>query len=168
MIKKATVLGLVVLMLVGVAYAFAKDAGPEPGQTSRRCWEGGGPGKTSSLTPEQRTQLQELRRKFRDETSQLRESISSKRQELRSLWSDPNADPKVIVNKEKEMRELQDQMQDKMVQFRLDARKVLTPEQISQFGQRGMGPRFGHGPGMAPRHGTGPGPGMGPCDGPCN
>ncbi len=166
MIKKAAVLGLVVLMLLGVTYVFAKDAGPGSGQARGRCWEGSG--KMSSLTPEQRTQLQEMRQKFHDETSQLRESIFSKRQELRSLWSDPNADPKVIINKEKEVRELQDQMQDKMVQFRLEARKVLTPEQISQFGARGMGPGFGHGPGMGPRHGMGPGPGTGPGDRPSN
>ena len=168
MIKKTVVFGLVVLMLLGVAYAFAKGADPGSGHTWGRCSEGGDSGKTSSLTPEQRTQLQEMRRKFHDETSQLRESIFSKRQELRSLWSDPNADPKVIINKEKEVRELQDQMQDKMVQFKLEARKVLTPEQLSQFGERGMGPGFGHGPGMGPRHGKGPGPGMGPGDGPGN
>jgi Spy/CpxP family protein refolding chaperone len=167
MIRKAAVFGLVVLMLVGVTYAFAKGAGPGSGQSWGRCWEGAGSGKTS-LTPEQRSQLQEMRRKFHDETSQLRESIFSKRQELRSLWSDPNADPKVIINKEKEMRELRDQMQDKMVQFKLEARKVLTPEQLSEFGERGMGPGFGHGPGPGPRHGMGPGPGVGPSDRPRN
>ncbi len=168
MTKKAVVFGLVVLMVLGVTYALAKDAGPGSGRAWGRCGEGGGSGKMSSLTPEQRTQLQAMHQKFHDETSQLRESIFSKRQELRSLWSDPNADPKVIIDTEKEVRELQDQMQEKMVQFKLEARKVLTPEQLSQFGERGMGPGLGHGPGMGPRHGMGPGPGTGPGDRPSN
>jgi Spy/CpxP family protein refolding chaperone len=112
------------------------------------------------LTDEQRAQLQDLRKKFHDETTQLRESVFAKRQELRSLWSDPKAETSAIMNKEKELRYLQDQMQDEALQLKLEARKILTPEQLSEFGGRGMGPGFGRGHGK----GYGGGPGSGPCN----
>jgi hypothetical protein len=51
--------------------------------------------------------------------------------------------------KEREMRDLQNQMDEKTLQHKLETRKLLTPEQISQFGQSmGRGPFFGRGPMM--------------------
>jgi Spy/CpxP family protein refolding chaperone len=84
----------------------------------------------------------------------------TKRLELRSLWTDPKADPKAILDKENELGNLQNQMRDKVVQFKLEARKILTPEQLAEFGSH-WGMRHGRG------HGIGPGlehewdPGMG-------
>jgi len=161
--KTVVVLGLVAVMVLGVAYAFAQGPGAGPG--NRPGW---GHEKWSSLTPEQQTKIQELRQKFTDETAQLRGTMLTKRIELQSLWRNPKADPKAILEREKEMRGLQDQMKDKAVQFKLEARKILTPEQISQFGAgRGMGHGFGGGHMMGGRHGMaqggmGPGYGMGP------
>ena len=55
-------LGLVAVMLLGVTYAYAQGPGMGPGH--RGMHESWGPGKDSSLTPEQKTKFQELRRKF--------------------------------------------------------------------------------------------------------
>jgi Spy/CpxP family protein refolding chaperone len=121
------------------------------------------------LTPEQQTKFQELRQKFNDETAQLRGTMLTKRLELQSLWRNPKADSKAILEKEKEFRTLQNQMKDKAVQLKLEARTILTPEQMSQFGPgRGMGRGFGGGHmwgggyGMGPGCETGPGCGGGP------
>ena len=88
----------------------------------------------------------------------------TKRLELRSLWTDPKADSKAILDKERELRDLQNQMRDKAVQMRLEARKFLTPEQIANWRPGwGMGPGFGRGHRMAAgmgRGGMGPGYGM--------
>jgi Spy/CpxP family protein refolding chaperone len=156
--KTIVVLGLVALMVLGVAYAYAQGPGFGPGH--RQGW---GQEKWSSLTPEQQTKFQELRQKFNDETAQLRGTMLTKRLELQSLWTNPKADPKAILEKEKEFRSLQDQMRDKAVQLKLEARNVLTPEQLAQFGSAwGMGPglgrghRMGHGYKMD-RGGMGPG-----------
>jgi len=168
--KTFVVLGLVAVMVLGVAYAFAQGpgAGPRPGRGP-----GWGQEKWSSLTPEQQTKLQELRQKFNDETAQLRGTMLTKRLELQSLWRNPKADSKAILEKEKEFRSLQNQMKDKAVQLKLEARTILTPEQLSQFGPGlGMGRGFGGGHMMGGRHGMGrggmgPGRGMGPghgCD----
>ena len=132
-----------------------------PGWKGERGRESENPGRFSNLTPEQKAKFQELRRKFNEETAQLRGSLVTKRVELQSLWTNPNADPKAIVDKEKELRDLQNQMKDKALQMKLEARKFLTPEQIQESGQ-GMGRGFGRG------HMMGHGRGMGPEHGMCN
>ncbi|MEN6615590.1 MAG: hypothetical protein ABFD12_03470, partial [Syntrophorhabdus sp.] len=50
---------------------------------------------------------------------------------------------------------LRQKMHDRMVRFKLDQRKILTPEQLKQFGYRGQGRGFGG------QHGRMGGPGMG-------
>ncbi len=157
--KGMIVLGLLAVMFLSIpwVYAFGPGFGPRHGEAFS------GP-QVSKLTPEQKTKFQDLRRKFNTETAQLRGAILSKRLELRSLWTDPKADPKAITDKEKELRDLQNQMRDKMVQLRLEARSILIPEQLSEFGPgpgRGMrGPGMGQGFRHGMGHGMGPGMGM--------
>ena len=156
--KKLIVLGLVATMVLSVTYVYARGPGYNPGP-QERVW------KEDLLTAEQKTKFQELRQMFNDETAPLRGALLTKRLELKSLWANPKADAKAILEKEKELRDLQNQMKDKMVQFKLEARNFLTPEQISEFGtRRGTGPGFGRGHrmGHGPRGGYGMGPGYGP------
>jgi Spy/CpxP family protein refolding chaperone len=152
--KLVVVLVLVAVVALGITYVYAQ--GPGYGRTGK------GHGRWSSLTPEQNTKFQELRQKFNDETAQLRGTLLTKRLELQSLWTDPKADSKAIQEKEKELRSLQDQMRDKALQFKLEGRKGLTPEQLAQFGP-GSGKRHGLGGGgmMGPGYGRGLGYGMG-------
>jgi Spy/CpxP family protein refolding chaperone len=141
-------------MVLGVTYVYAQGPGMGPGH--RGMHESWSHGKDSPLTSEQKTKFQELRRKFREENAKLIGAIVTKRVELQSLWTDPKADSKAILDKEKELRDLQNQMRDKAVQMRLEARKFLTPEQISNFG-----PGCGMGPGFGRDHMKGQGMGMG-------
>ncbi len=132
------VAGCIALFLIGTTCAFAQGPGYGPGP-ARAGYEGG-----IRLTPEQRTKFQELRRIFNEETAQVRGAMFTKRLELRSLWANPKSDPKAILEKERELRSLQDQMRDKAVQMRLEARGILTPEQFTHLGQvREARPRFG-------------------------
>ena len=177
------VFGLVAVMVLGVAYAFAQGPGFGQGRGGRPCWESGGPGpgpapgggpggeRWASLTSEQRSKFQELRRKFIKDTAELRGSVVAKRTELQVLWSDPKAEPQAILQKERELRAVQDQMRDKAVEMRLEGRKILTPEQLAEMGPgsgmgRGMGPGMGLGFGGR-CGGKGPGPGWGCGQGPC-
>jgi Spy/CpxP family protein refolding chaperone len=149
--KAMIVLGLVVVMLFGVSYVYAQDPGAGPrhswmhGQESRDQW------KMLNLTPEQKARFKELRRKFIEENAQLIGGLVTKRLELRLLWTDPKADPQTILAKEKEWRDLQNRMRDKVVQYRLEARNSLTPEQIEKFGLMG-GMGLGFGRGFHPHH----------------
>ena len=130
-------LGLVAVTLFGVAYVYAQNPGfgqGPPGTPPK------GYGNPPPLPPEQMIKLQELGRKFREDNAKLTGEIVAKRIELQSLWTDPKADPKAILDKEKEMTALQNQMRDKVVQMKLEARKFLTPEQIANWKPgRGMG-----------------------------
>ncbi len=166
---KIVLLGTIAVMLLSVTYVFAQGMGPGPGMGPGHggMHESWGPAKEYSLTPDQKAKFQELRRRFRDENAKLIGAMVTKRLELQSLWTDPKADPNAILNKEKELRDLQNQLKDKAVQMRLEARKFLTPEQIENWKPgrgRGMGPGrgCGHmaGGGFGMGHG-GLGPGMG-------
>jgi Spy/CpxP family protein refolding chaperone len=145
--KKAVIaLGLVVVMFLSFAYVYAQDPklGPEPkaghGQLYEHHW------KRLNLDQKQKASLHELQRKFKGETAQLKGELVTKRIELRLLWTDPKADSEAILAKEKELRDLQNQMRDKIVQYKLEARKILKPEQIEKLGSMGgMGFGFGRG-----------------------
>ena len=141
--KTVVALGLVAILLLGMTYVYAQnpDFGRrEKGISGQDC----GFGKELSLTPEQKTKFQELRRAFRKENAKLIGEIVTKRLELQSLWNDPKADSKAIMSKERELKNLQNQMSEKMVQNRLEARSLLTPEQITEMGPMdGMGDHMG-------------------------
>jgi len=146
--KTMIALGLAVVMFLGVAYVFAQNPGPGPGrgqgwmhgQERRGHWD------KLNLTPEQKAKFQELRRRFIAENAQLIGAIVAKRLELRSLWTDPKADSQTILAKERESRDLNNRMKDKIIQYKLEARSSLTPEQIEKFGALGRrGHGFGHG-----------------------
>jgi Spy/CpxP family protein refolding chaperone len=166
--KKAIIaLGLVMVMLLGVAYVYAQDPGAGPRHGWMHDREHRDQWKKLNLTLEQKAKFQELRRKFIEENAQLIGGLMAKRLELRSLWTDPKTDSKTILAKEKELRDLQNRMKDKIVQYRLEARNFLTPEQIEKFGWMGgmdhgfgRGCRMGYGQGMGPRGMTGHGWGM--------
>jgi len=153
--KKVFVVFAMALVLAGATYVYAVGPGPGPGPREG-CM---GFGKGASLTEEQKAQFQELRQKFHDETAKLREQIWAKRQELRTLWSDSKSGADAILEKEKELRELENQMRDRAVQMKLEARNILTPEQLAEFGKFGD-PGSGRGPGK----GHGKGRGCGGCN----
>ncbi len=166
--KLMIVLSLVSMMVLGAVYSYAYGPGHGSRGKGGPCWESSETGKASALTPEQRTKFQELRQKFVDETAKIRGSLLTKKLELQSLWTNPKAEAKAIVDKEKELRDLQNQMRDKGLQFKLEARQFLTPEQISGLGPGcGMGSGFGPGAGRGQMRGRGMGRGMGPGQGPC-
>ena len=160
--KTMIALGLAVVMFLGVSYVYAQDpgVGPGPGHRWMHGQERGGHWDKLNLTPEQRTKFQELRRKFIAENAPLIGAVVAKRLELRSLWTDPKADSQTILAKERELRDLKNRMKDKIIQYKLEARSSLTPEQIEKFGAMGgMGHGFGRGFRMG--HGQGMGcPGM--------
>jgi periplasmic protein CpxP/Spy len=129
--KMVIAAGLAMGMLLGVTDVYAGGWGLGPG--SGRGNGAGGWG-ASNLTAEQQAKMQDLRQKHYNDVAPLREKMFSLRRELRTLWSDPKADSKTIEEKTKEMKALRDQMRDKGVQFRLEARSLLTPDQIKTFG----------------------------------
>ena len=155
--KKAMIaLGLVMVMFFGVSYVYAQEQGDPPKHGRIHGEKSWGQGKRLNLTPEQKAKFQELRRKFIGENAQLIGNFVAKRLELRSLWTDPKADSQAILAKEKELRDLKNRMRDKVIQYKLEFRNSLTPEQIENLGMMG-GMGFGFGRGFHHHHGQGMG-----------
>lgn len=145
-------LGIVVaVFLVAFAtsvFAFGPGGGFGPGPK--------GYGPSVDLSKDQQDKMWQLREKFNADTSALRYEMFQKRSELRALYADPKATEAAILAKEKEVDALRQKMHDRMVRFKLDQRKIYTPEQLKQIGDRG-------GPGFGVRHFGPRGGGMGPC-----
>ncbi|MDD3538386.1 MAG: periplasmic heavy metal sensor [Eubacteriales bacterium] len=126
---------------------------------------GGGPkGPGVDLSKEQTGKMWQLRETFNTETSSLRYELFQKRNDLRTLYADPKATDAAILAKEKEVDTLRQKMHDKMVRFKLDQRKVYTPEQLKKLAHTGYGPgRGGFGGGFGGGRGGFGGRGSGTC-----
>lgn len=156
--KKMHVGMLVVLFMALAATVFAFGPGQGPagygGGGGPGLHRGGamgyGPGPSLNLSKEQTDKMWQLKEKQRNETSAMRYELFQKKNELRSLYTSPSADDATILAKQKEVNALRTKLQDKMAQFKLDERKILTPEQLKQLNESGRGFGFG-------RKGFGPG-----------
>jgi Spy/CpxP family protein refolding chaperone len=140
--KKTTIIVLSLTLALALMTSAALAWGPGRGY-------GMGPGYGTpaipNLTAEQSSQIQALQKAHMDEIAPLQEELLKKRTELRSLWLTPNPDQTAIAAKQKEILNLQANLQEKGTNFRLEISKLLTPEQQAQlvtYGS-GFGPRMG-------------------------
>ena len=104
-----------------------------------------------NLTTEQITKLNVLRDAHLRDIKPLQDQMYSKRNEMRLLWLEQTPDQKKIQTVQKEVRTLRDQLYDKQTAYRLEAQKVLTPEQQAQVQTYGTGRGYGYGYGKGMR-----------------
>jgi Spy/CpxP family protein refolding chaperone len=157
-------LGGIALVLTALTLpAFARGPGWGGGPYARGGGWGGGPGINcpnyggawgQNLTDEQKGQLDNLYKKFFDDTAQLRNQIWTKRGELQTLLSSPNPDPGKAKALQKELSDLKAKMAQERLTLQMEELKI-NPD--ARFGGRHFGPR-GYSRGM--------GYGRGGCFGP--
>jgi zinc resistance-associated protein len=82
---------------------------------------------SANVTPEKAAQLQSLREFFLKDITPLQNELFAKRTEMRTLWSSANPDEGQITALQRDMQGLQGQLQEKRLQFNLEARKLLNP-----------------------------------------
>lgn len=87
----------------------------------------------SILGERQFHQVQSLEEAFLRETEPLKHNLLSKRTELRIYLLGFGTEQAAVVNKEKEIQDLQSLRQEKAIQLRQEIRKILKPEQRAQF-----------------------------------
>jgi Spy/CpxP family protein refolding chaperone len=148
--KKIVIIGLSLTLALALMATFALAQGPGFGR-------GYGPGMgyggrynspaIPNLTAEQSSKMQALQQAHLTKIGPLQQALLNKRLELRSLYLAPNPDQAALSAKQKEILNLQAQMQEEATNYRLEVRQVLTPEQQAQFGAF-SGPGMGMGPGM--------------------
>jgi len=111
--------------------------------------KGMGPGAgMMNLTPEQAAKIFDLRERMYADTAGLRKQGFVKHAELAALSKAEKPDQNAIQAKQKELDALTDQMQEKMMAFRLEAKKI-APDFDMGMGM-GMGPGPGKGIGKCP------------------
>lgn len=171
--KKLAITFVILLAAAALtASAFAVGPGWGRGHGGGQCGGGGCSGADLTavpglnLTSEQTAKINALREAHLRDVKPIRDTMFSKRGDLRLLWLQKNPDQEKIRQTQKEIRTLRDQMQDKRDGHRLELLKVLTPEQQEKLNAyrpgRGFGPGMkGGGPQGGPgHHGGGPGMGM--------
>jgi Spy/CpxP family protein refolding chaperone len=117
-----------------------------------------------NLSQDQSVKMNSLQQAFAKETADLDAKIYQKQLELNGLLLQPAPDAAKISGVQKEISGLQLQLNEKSVSYQLEARKVLTAEQVAQLPPGcalGFGPMTGGGPGCGPGYGRGYGCGRG-------
>ena len=132
--KKVFIAVLVVLFMALTTTVFAFGPGMKFADKGRGwCGSGKRIAADLNLTKEQTETLVKIREKQQADTQALRNDMFQKRFELGKLFVDPSADDAAITAKQREIDVLRQKMQDKMVQFKLEQRKVFTTEQLTKM-----------------------------------
>lgn len=179
--RLVTVMGIMVLAGAIAVPVLAYGPGWGRGPSMMGYWGGGpgygyctgyGPG-AASLTEDQGKALDNLHRKFYDETAPLRNEIWGKKRELADVLNAPNPDAEKARALQKEINDLKASLAEKRLNFELEERKIVPEARSGRGYGRGYGWHMGgYGPGMGwgPRMGYGPrmggygyGPGAGTC-----
>jgi hypothetical protein len=98
------------------------------------------------LTEVQKKTLESLQQAFIAEAMPLRRELMSLRFELRYLIRDPNVQPKILLDRQKKISELQAKFDDLSLSYQIKARSIFTKEQLERLPEDclvGMGPGFG-------------------------
>lgn len=161
--RLGTVLGITLLVAALAVPVLAWGPGWGRGHHMMGDWDRG-PGYSGqydrgygNLTEEQASKLDQLDRKFYSETADLGDKIWSKSAELDTLLSSADPDLEKARALQKEINDLRAKMDEKRLNYELEARKVNPDTQSGRGYGRHM---WGQGPGMGyGRHMGGYGPG---------
>ena len=142
-------------LLPGGAWAVTGTADP-----AGITWAGEGPryGYNRNLTDEQQKALDQERQAFLNATESLRQDLYAKNLELRSELAKDNPDAQKAAALQKEISKLESELDQKQLDFMLNARKV-APDAGRGYMMGGRGGMMGYGPG----YGYGAGPRGGYC-----
>jgi Spy/CpxP family protein refolding chaperone len=90
-----------------------------------------------NLAKEQMEKIWQMNEQFYNDTRAMRYDLFQKQMELKTVYSDPKADDTAILAKQKEVGAAKQKIDEKMIQFNLAQRKVLTLEQLKRLGEIG-------------------------------
>jgi len=102
------------------------------------------------MTPEQTERLKSIQSSYLSDIRRLRNDLANKRYQLRKLMADPASRPYDVRKKQEEVFRLEAQIQEKMVDYQLRVKEILTPQQFKRWRYQ---ERFEHR--MGPQHGMG-------------
>jgi Spy/CpxP family protein refolding chaperone len=91
------------------------------------------------LTSEQNTRFRSLNEKYGQQIHGIREQLLNKGHELKAEWLQTEPDRRRIEVFRREAAKLQEQLYAKLVAYRLDVLKILTPEQRAHVPEDAQG-----------------------------
>ncbi|HEY9679509.1 MAG TPA: Spy/CpxP family protein refolding chaperone [Drouetiella sp.] len=98
-----------------------------------------------SLSPDQKQKIQDARRQVAPKTKEIRRQLVAKRAELRDMMFQPDMNDDLVRAKRKEVRQLQDKIEDLQLNDFLAIRSVLTPDQRQKLIDLKPGPKVAAG-----------------------
>ncbi len=113
-----------------------------------------------NLSEDQKAKMDALCLAYLKDIRPLREKMFDRSVELRRIWLEPDPDKNKISTKQKEVRALRDQLEDKRTAYRLEINKLLMPEQKEKLAAYGWNRKAGFGPRGGKRDRGASGPGM--------
>ena len=126
--KLFIVIAVLIVSATVVAPTYAIQADKKPGSHKEFCFK-----KHLGLSDQQLVKMKELKSRFHADTRDLRYNLEIRRVEMRKLFTDPKTDDETLIAKQKEIRDLRQQLSDKKDGMKLEWRKILTPEQIAKL-----------------------------------
>jgi Spy/CpxP family protein refolding chaperone len=122
---------LLLLVLPAVVLGQGPGRGPRlgPGVEGKGC----SPIETFELSEAQRQAIEQVDANYRDQILRRWEDLTVKRHELQAALRDPGATETVIRAKSVELTELQNDIHQKMLEYQLETRKILSPDQIRRW-----------------------------------
>jgi Spy/CpxP family protein refolding chaperone len=126
--KLFIVIAVLIVSAAVVAPTYAIQADKKPGSHKEFCFK-----KHLGLSDQQLAKMKELKNRFHADTRDLRYNLEIKRVEMRKLFTDSKTDDETLLAKQKEIRDLRQQLSDKKDGMKLEWRKILTPAQIAKL-----------------------------------
>lgn len=125
---------LCLLLVFELSQVFAQPPGVKPPhRMGMRPWGGENrcPGAFElNLSPEQAKALDQFGQSYLQETRRLRMELLSKRLEFRELLTGPSVKEESIRAKAAELAELQSRLEEKVTDYLMKVRSLLTPDQL--------------------------------------
>ncbi|MCP3875572.1 MAG: periplasmic heavy metal sensor [Desulfobacteraceae bacterium] len=148
--KSAIIISTVLLVAfiagIGFAYGTGRGGGAGYGYGGQNAW--------SDLSQEQKDSLTALRQKFIDESYEFRSAKLQKKQEIKMLMETSEPDREKLYQLSQEMADLQKQVRDKQIDYKLAAKKIAPGLNMGSRGKhsrgkwqnnRGRGNQYGQG-----------------------
>jgi len=130
--KKIFFVAFLLLFAASITIVEAQPRGMAPG-TERMAGRKAALWSDLNLTEEQSEEISALRASLQEGMAPLRMEMVRKRLEMKLLWMAEDPDSVKIKAKQKEIQDLRGKLGEKMIDFRLAVRNILTPEQRSQL-----------------------------------
>jgi Spy/CpxP family protein refolding chaperone len=121
------------LLLAPPAVVFSQGPGKGPRLVPGVEGKGCSPIETFELSEAQRQAIEQVDANYRDRILRRWEDLTVKRHELQTALRDPGVAETVIRAKSVELTGIQNDIHQKMIEYQLETRKILLPDQIRRW-----------------------------------